>query len=65
MQKLTFRSRLQELVHQFAYPVPAISPLPDTHGSSSAASAYTTQVSPYSYGLSPIGLATDMTSQPM
>lgn len=54
VQKLTFRSRLQELVQQFAYPVPAISPLPDTHGSSSSASAYTPQVSPYSYAHSPI-----------
>ncbi|MPC54462.1 hypothetical protein E2C01_048379 [Portunus trituberculatus] len=46
VQKLTFRSRLQELVQQFAYPVPEISPLPDTHDSSSSASAYTAQVSP-------------------
>lgn len=45
-QKLIFRSRLQELVQQFAYPVPATSPLPDTNGSSPAASACTPQVSP-------------------
>lgn len=48
VQKLTFRRHLQELVQQFAYPVPPMSPLPDTHGSSSSASAYIPQVSPYS-----------------
>lgn len=37
-QKLTFRSRLQELVQQFAYEVPT-TPLPDTNGSSSSAAA--------------------------
>ncbi|XP_063842374.1 uncharacterized protein LOC135090051 [Scylla paramamosain] len=68
VQKLTFRSRLQELVQQFAYPVPAISPLPYTHDSSSSASAYTPQVSPHSYAHSPIESqvhTTDMTLQPM
>ncbi|XP_050714392.1 uncharacterized protein LOC126997371 [Eriocheir sinensis] len=44
--KLTFRSRIQELVQQFAYQVPITSPLP--HTSSSSVSAHTSQVSPYS-----------------
>lgn len=52
VQKLTFRSRLKEPVQRFAYTVPVKAPLPDTNGS--VYSAYTPQVSPYSYAHSPI-----------
>ncbi|XP_076034828.1 uncharacterized protein LOC143021305 [Oratosquilla oratoria] len=45
VQKLTFRSRLQELVQQFAYREPTISPPPhDTHGTCSSALADTPQM---------------------
>ncbi|XP_076034496.1 uncharacterized protein LOC143021098 [Oratosquilla oratoria] len=50
VQKLTFRSRLQGLVQQFAYGEPTISPPPhDTHGTCSSALADTPQMFPHTY----------------